>query len=440
MDNHLVLAAWAVDETGMVDALFLLHNESEISEQLAITEHQERNRVMELGILEEVLQVHGVAPQSKGEGVIRLIYENVNGLSNKLCDNKKVEKAKENHDKLEVDIVAYNKRRLNMGDRRNVNGFNQLFKGGKAALQSVVVHNVHENIGRVQEGGTSLLLFGLLTEQLDNDQPGKDESGLGRWSVMMLRGDGVQTRLVCGYNPCYNKNQYSSTTYQQHRRFFITQRSNLTRLRKKIREDLVAQLTRWRNDGDRLIVCLDANKHIYKKSIGKALTDIEDLVMKEVIGDFTGTPIGSTIFCGSKPIDGVWATSDITVSNAAIMPAGYGIGDHRLFMINFSMMDIIGKSPPRIVRPASRRLNTKIPRVVAEYARILEKKILKHRLIERTGAAHTSSKSRRKVVKCLNRLDNELGQYMRHAEKKCRKIKSGRIPFLPEASQWICRT
>jgi hypothetical protein len=327
-----------------------------------------------------------------------------------------------------------------MRDRRNVNGFNQLYKGGKVALQSVVVHNVHENIGRVQEGGTSLLLFGPLTEQLENDQPGEDESGLGRWSVMTLQGDGVQTRVVCGYNPCYNKNQCSSTTYQQHRRFFITQRSDLTCPCKKIREDLVAQLTRWRNDGDRLIVCLDANKHIYKKSIGKALTDIEDLAMKEVVGDFTGTPIGSIFFCGSKPIDGVWATSDIMVSNAAIMLAGYGIGNHRLFVINFSMMDIIGKSPPRIVRPASRRLNTKIPRVAAEYTQILEKKILKHRLIERTGAAHISSKSRRKVAKHLNRLDNELGQYMRHAEKKCRKIKSGRIPFLPEVSQWIRRT
>ncbi len=45
---------------------------------------------MELGISDEVLQVHGVAPLSKGEGVVRLIYENMNGLSNKLSNNKKV--------------------------------------------------------------------------------------------------------------------------------------------------------------------------------------------------------------------------------------------------------------------------------------------------------------------------------------------------------------
>jgi hypothetical protein len=84
-----------------------------------------------------------------------------------------------------------------MHDRKNVNGFNQLFKGGKVALQSVVVHNGHKNIGRVQEEGMSLLLFGSLTEQLDHDQTGKDESGLGWWSVMTLRGDGARTRKVC---------------------------------------------------------------------------------------------------------------------------------------------------------------------------------------------------------------------------------------------------
>ncbi len=131
--------------------------------------------MMVLGISDEVLQVPGVAPSSKGKGVVRLIYENVNGLSNKLSNNKKVDKAKGIHDKLEVDIVAYNKHRLNMPGRRNINGFNHLFKGGKVALQSVVAHNVHKNIGRVQEGGTSLLLFGFLTEQLKHDQPGKDE-------------------------------------------------------------------------------------------------------------------------------------------------------------------------------------------------------------------------------------------------------------------------
>jgi hypothetical protein len=187
-------------------------------------------------------------------------------------------------------------------------------------------------------------------------------------------------------------------------------------------------------------VCLDTNEHIYKKLLGRALTDINGLAMKEVVGDSTGKPIGATYFGCSTPIDGVWATSDITVSNATIMPTGNGIGNHRLFVANFVATDIIGNSPPKVVRPASRHLNAKIPRVAAEYARILEGKIIQHRLIERVGHTHSSSRSWRKVTRQLNQLDKELGQYMRYAEKKCCKIKSGRIPFSPEASLWIGRT
>jgi hypothetical protein len=61
-----------------------------------------------------------------------------------------------------------------MHDQRNVNGFNQVFKGGEADIQSMVVHNVHKDFGHVQEGGTSLMAFGNVTEYLFHDQPGKD--------------------------------------------------------------------------------------------------------------------------------------------------------------------------------------------------------------------------------------------------------------------------
>ncbi len=71
-----------------------------------------------------MLKVHGVAPTSKGEGIIRLIYENANGFSNRLSNNEKVEKAKEIHEELNVDIAAYCKHQLNMRNRHNVNGFN----------------------------------------------------------------------------------------------------------------------------------------------------------------------------------------------------------------------------------------------------------------------------------------------------------------------------
>ncbi len=102
------------------------------------------------------------------------------------------------------------------------------------------------------------------------------------------------------------------------------------------------------------MVCLDVNEHIYKKFIGKELTDPEGLNMSKVEGDFTQQLVGSTFFRGSKPINGVWATLDISISNVVIMPAGYSIGDHRLFVINMATRDLVGESPPKVARPASR--------------------------------------------------------------------------------------
>ena len=69
----------------------------------------------------------------------------------------------------------------------------------------------------------------------------------------------------------------------------------------------------------------------------------------------------STDFRGSNPIDGVWATSDIIVVVACVMPVGYGVGDHLLFIIDFLKSCLVGASPPSTVRLTARRLNSRIP-------------------------------------------------------------------------------
>jgi hypothetical protein len=274
-----------------------------------------------------------------------------------MADNEKLEKAREIIDDLEADIVCYNEHRLNLRHKQNRNGFSQLFRGGETEIRTVAAHNVHESkeAGRVQEGGTAMMLYGPLIEQYDFEESGKDDTGLG-WIVnMTFRGaNGLRTRVVCGYNPCYNNKQESKTSYQQQRRYFITKEKDLTCPRARFWEDLVALLTKWRMEGDRLVVCLDANEDIYKKSIGKALTDPEGLNMSEVVGTFTGEKLGATYFRGSKPIDGIWATQDVTIMGACVMPAGFGVGDHRLFVVDIQMASMIGNSPPKIVRAPSR--------------------------------------------------------------------------------------
>jgi len=256
---------------------------------------------------------------------------------------------------------------------------------GDEEVRSSVVHNVHENVSPAQEGGVGLLMIGPIIENLNSIQTGKDESGLGRWTTMTLQGDNITTRIVCGYNPCKSNSrggQSCRTSYAQHRRYLINTRKDTTTCpRTLFREELIHQLTKWRQEGDRLIVCMDANDHIYKGLIGQSLTNEAGLGMKEVIKEFTGEELGPTFFRGRIPIDGIWTTTDVQIANACVMPAGYGIGDHRLFVVDIVSSSIIGTESPRIQRPTARRLNTRLPNVAERYATLYEENVTRHRLL-----------------------------------------------------------
>ncbi len=372
------LHAWTIDESGTLDTSAL---DTSIESEIVEKEIRESSSI---AIPVEALRIHSFAPPKKAEGIVRLIYENVNGIKNQLSNNNKVNKMQAIHDDLEVNLAAYCKHKLNMKHKRSVNGFNQLFKGGKSAIQSITAHNVHENVGWVQQGGTSLILFGHLSEQLNHNESGKVPMGLERWTVMTFEGDGVRTWFLCGYNPCGNNKLNSGMSYQQQKRFFVTTHKNLTCPRKHFHDDLISHLLKWRKEGDRLVVCVDANEHIYKESIGRSLTDWEGLNMREVVGEFTGTKLGPTSFRGSKPIDGIWAVEDIVVTHACIMPIGFGVGNHHIFIVDFQESSLVGTAPFRVQCAISWRLNTKVlSGATRNYVERLEKSISKHPLIEK---------------------------------------------------------
>jgi hypothetical protein len=103
---------------------------------------------------------------------------------------------------------------------------------------------------------------------------------------------------------------------------------------------------------------------------------MDGLNMSEVVGDFTGKKLGPTFFRGSKPIDGIWATRDIIVTHACVMPAGFGVGDHRMFVIDVQESSLVGTEPFRVQRFEARRLNTKTSSgATRKYVKRLEENI-----------------------------------------------------------------
>ena len=65
----------------------------------------------------------------------------------------------------------------------------------------VAGYNTHEDFGQKQQGSTFSLAFGQLASKVKN--VGTDDSSLGRWSWMQLKGrDGHIIRIIMAYQPC----------------------------------------------------------------------------------------------------------------------------------------------------------------------------------------------------------------------------------------------
>ncbi len=102
---------------------------------------------------------------------------------------------------------------------------------------------------------------------------------------------------------------------------------------------------------------------------------------------------------------------------------------------------MIGEAPFWIKKFTTRRLNTKVSsRATKTYLEKLEDGLARHHLIERLGQLHVTHKRKRAFRRGPNRIDKQNRDIMLHAEWKCQQIKSGRIPFSPEAALWIRRT
>jgi hypothetical protein len=87
-------------------------------------------------------------------------------------------------------------------------------------------------------------------------------------------------------------------------------------------------------DVNALLLSIGSNN--YQADLGQQLIDLHRLGMREVVRDFIGRKLSAYFFRGQEPIDAIWAASDLEGVHACIMSVGYSLGDHCLFVVNFS--------------------------------------------------------------------------------------------------------
>ena len=280
-------------------------------------------------------------PHVKEEDDATFLSVNLGSLAYWSRDSNKAERLKHVFEKYKVDTVGLQEVCVNWSQLPASKTLAQMLRRTVENIRSVASHNKREGkeigTGKVQRGGTATVLREELTAYVKDS--GTDPSNLGRWSWYLLEGEeGVRTRVVTAYAPCGSAASKKETYYKQQVRY-ITEKALHTNPKAMFREDLLDQLRKWRADGDRVVLMMDANEDVIDGVMCRQFPK-EDLLMREAVHAQTGEKGPHTYFKGKLAIDGIWVSEEIEVRAAAYLPYDAELGDHRPVVANISMKSV----------------------------------------------------------------------------------------------------
>ena len=287
---------------------------------------------------------------------------------------------------------------------------------------------------RFQRGGVGLMNIGQITRRFT--QKGWDKRNMGRWVWSRLRGKrNTHVRIVTVYCPTKNYREGSTSVYSQQRRILMDEDIEECPI-KLFYKDLWEEVEEWVNAGDRIILGGDFNIDTKGESLNKRFAN---LGMSNLMSQkHPNLEQPNTFNEGTKTIDAIFVSSDLKVDRCGMLDFDEGIpSDHRPLWLDISLKELFDKSQPSNPISNSRRLNLQDPRTVSKYKTTLQKYLRKHKVKEKVIALKntvTIPMSQEHIIQ-FEKLDTIRLEGIRHAEKKCRKLKMGKVPWSPELSK-----
>jgi hypothetical protein len=95
----------------------------------------------------------------------------------------------------------------------------------------------------------------------------------------------------------------------------------------------IAMLQVWRQQGGRLLIFMDMNKHILHGPLAKCMFC---LGLKEAAHQYWGIIEPHTYVGGKEPIDAVFHTSDLEVTSTLQLSFHKGVGDHCTVLVDIT--------------------------------------------------------------------------------------------------------
>ena len=266
---------------------------------------------------------------------------------------------------------------------------------------------------------------------------GQDNYNLGRWSWVRYEGKkGRILRIITAYRPTKNtKGSGSNKTYIQQLRY-LEKENRGRRPREAFMEDLKNEVEEWRSKGESIIIMCDFNEDVRKDNMEKWRDDLG--LCEVMLEGLAGENAPSTFDKGKSPIDSILCSANIGTVKAGYLPFGEGAGDHRPLIIDIEQNSVFGASSNPSSKVKARRLKLKDPRIRKKYQETLKKLYKIHKVVEKVvelNSIPVEYPILPEIARKFEKIDRIRVECMKHAEKKCRKFKTGKIPWSPEVTE-----
>jgi hypothetical protein len=259
---------------------------------------------------------------------------------------------------------------------------------------------------------------------------GVDRSRMGRWCWTLLSGRrGIKTRVITAYRPCLSNGIKS--TYRQQKRILDAKKCNDCP-RSRMLDDLCEEIRGWMEAGNQIILMIDLNDDIISSNAAHKLTTL-GLTEAIVQRHSDDSPL-STCNKGSKPIDGIYTSSTIHITKGGYLPYFHFPTDHRALWIDITMDNLCGSNMAPIITPQARRLKCNDPRTQKKWLQLYTSYLTERKAISRAFKLQNSLHHPlpQSLIEEYEKLRTIRMDARRFADKRCRKLYMGGVPYSPE--------
>ena len=250
-----------------------------------------------------------------------------------------------------------------------------------------------------------------------------------------------KVRIVSAYIPCKtNDVKKLHTVYNQHQRYFDSiGKKNCPRLQFRI--DLIHQIKEWKSKGELIIVLMDLNEELLQTGpLQQVLLecDLVDPIQQQHSNDGVIPP--PTSKTGSTPIDSIFVSRPLQhIQKGGWSKLGKGVGDHRPLYIDIPVKVLFGEDKFKIHPHEMRQLKCDKPNLVKKFNQLLLKQLINEKAHTKLATLQWNLQegylTKEECTKSLIKINNSIQHSVLYAEKKCRKLCTGEVPYSIEAKE-----